>query len=395
MPNFDEIFQRDAGCRKIGQLNEMYGTTDLLPLWIADMDFATPQAITKAMKEIASEPVQGYFLDYPGWKQSVREWYDYRYQIRIDDEWLHFIPGVIKNIVFSIMALTEVGEKVLTCTPVYDPYPNLVNTSRRTLVQTRLIERHGTFEFDWDDLESKLQGCKLFLFVSPHNPGGIVWDSTTLARIADLCAASGTIIISDEIHGDLTLSPAKHQPFFSISENACQNVIVLTSASKAFNIPGVQGGVAVIPDSVLRNRFYGFLDGCYLAETNIMQQAALYTAWTHCREWHTELQSYLADNIRYVKTEIASRCPDISVIHGGASYLLFLNAEKMELDDASLKSFFVSKAKLGLSPGLQYGPGGERHMRLNVATPRSVLVVAMDRLATAYQRLHSSSAITG
>ncbi|EHR8838068.1 PatB family C-S lyase [Shigella flexneri] len=395
MPNFDEIIQRDAGCRKMGQLKEMYGTTDLLPLWIADMDFATPQAIKRTMTEIDSQPIQGYFLDYPGWKQSVKEWYAYRYQIHIEDEWLHFIPGVIKTIVFSILALTKENDKVLTCTPVYDPYPNLVNTSGRTLVQTRLIERNGTFEFDWDDLESKLPGCKLFLLSSPHNPGGIVWDSATLSRIADLCAANGTIIISDEIHGDLTLLPAKHQPFFSISDNARHNVIVLTSASKAFNIPGVQGGVAIIHDTTLRNRFFRFLDGCYLAETNIMQQAALYSAYTDCREWHMELLSYLTDNIHYVKTEIASRCPDITVMHGGASYLLFLNAEKMGLDDASLKSFFVQEAKLGLSLGLQYGPGGERHMRLNVASPRSVLVEAMDRLATAYQRFHSSPTITG
>ncbi|MEX5411318.1 MalY/PatB family protein [Atlantibacter hermannii] len=394
MTNFDEIIQRDAGCRKTGQLNDMFGTTDLLPLWIADMDFATPPAITRTMMDIASEPVQGYFLDYPGWKHAVREWYDYRYQLCIEDEWLHFVPGVIKSIVFSILAMTELGDKVLTCTPVYDPYPNLVNTSRRTLVQTRLTERNGSFEFDWDDLENKLQGCKLFLFSSPHNPGGVVWDNATLSRIADLCAASGTLIISDEIHGDLTLLPAKHRPFFSISDNACRNVIVLTSASKTFNIPGVQGGVAIIPDKALRNRFYGFLDGCYLAETNIMQQAALSSAYTHCRDWHTDLLSYLADNIHYVKTEIASRCPDITVLHGGASYLLFLNAEKMALDDASLKSFFVHEARLGLSPGLQYGPGGERHMRLNVASPRAVLVEAMNRLATACQRVHTPSVTT-
>lgn len=394
MVNFDKIISRDTRCRKTGQLNEMFGTTDILPLWIADMDFATPSAITETMIKIASEPVQGYFLDYPGWKNAIQHWYDYRYQVRIDEDWLHFVPGVIKTIVFSILALTKPNDNVLTCSPVYDPYPNLVNTSGRTLIQTRLIERNGIFEFDWADLEKKLKVCKLFLLCSPHNPGGIVWDSATLSRIADLCAASGTIIISDEIHGDLTLPPTKHQPFFSISENARNQVIVLTSASKTFNIPGVQGGVAIIPDKKLRDRFYGFLDGCYLAEANIIQQAALYAAYSSCQQWHTELLSYLAGNIQYVKNEIASRCPDISVIHGGASYLLFLNAEKMGLDDESLKSFFINEAKLGLSPGLQYGPGGERHMRLNVASPRAVLMEAMDRLAHAYRRFRHSSAIT-
>lgn len=391
MSIFDEIILRDERCRKYGQLNDMFGTTDVLPLWIADMDFATPQPITELMRSIASEQIQGYPMDFPFWKKSVTEWYGYRYQLNISEEWLHFIPGVIKTIVFSILALTEPKDNILMCTPVYDPYPDLVNTCGRTLVQTKLIERNGTFEFDWDDFEHKVSACKMFLLCSPHNPGGVVWNEETLSRIADLCAVAGTIIISDEVHSDLTLPAVKHHPLLSVSDNACRHSIILTSTSKTFNIPGVQGGVAIVPDKLLRDRFYGFLDGCYLAETNIMQQAALFAAYTSCREWHRELLVYLADNIQYVKDEIASHCPGLSVIHGGASYLLLLNAEKMGLDDPGLKSFFVKEAKLGLSPGSQYGSGGERHMRLNIASPRSVLVNAMGRLAEAYRRFYDGT----
>lgn len=388
MSIFDKIIQRDERCRKYGQRKAMFGTTDILPLWIADMDFATPQPITALMREVASEQIQGYSMDHPFWKQSVIDWYGYRYQLDLDEEWLHFIPGVIKTIVFSILALTKPEDNILTCTPVYDPYPDLVRTSGRTLVQTTLIERNGTFEFDWDDFEHKVSVCKMFLLCSPHNPGGVVWNKETLSRIADICAAAGTIIISDEVHSDLTLPEVKHHPLLSVSDNARRHSILLTSASKTFNIPGVQGGVAIVPDKLLRERFYRFLDGCYLAETNIMQQAALFAAYTSCREWHRELLLYLADNIQYVKNEIASSCPGLTVIHGGASYLLLLNAEKMELDDLGLKSFFVKEAKLGLSPGSQYGPGGERHMRLNIASPRSVLVNAMGQLAEAYRRFY-------
>jgi len=164
----------------------------------------------------------------------------------------------------------------------------------------------------------------------------------------------------------------------------------LTSISKTFNTAAIQGGIAIIKNDELRSQFYGFLDNCYLAETNSLQQAAIYSAYTHCANWHQNLLTYLSDNVAFVKSEIEKNCPLISVTYGGASYLLFLNAEKMELSDKQLASFFVHEARLGLSPGAQYGPGGEGHMRLNVGCPRAVLVEAMNRLKAAYQRRYAS-----
>ena len=283
------------------------------------------------------------------------------------------------------MSLTKPGDNILTCTPIYDPYPNFIKTSGRKLIQTGLIEKGGCYYFDWSDFKEKLKTCKMFLFSSPHNPGGMVWDRETIEKVNRYCHRAGVIVVSDEVHCDLTLPGKQHIPFFTVNEMLDSQSIVLTSISKTFNTPAIQGGVVIIKNNDLRNKFYGFLDNCYLAETNSLQQAAIYSAYTNCDEWHQRLLTYLSDNVEYVKKEIETNCPLISVVYGGASYLLFLNAEKMKLSDENLNSFFVHEAKLGLSPGIQYGPGGEGHMRLNVGCPRSVLVESMRRLKEAYK----------
>lgn len=386
MSLFDDIVTRDANCRKYGQLQQMYGTNDVLPLWIADMDFATPEPILNTLRAVIEQPVQGYNLDYPQWKEAVIHWYAQQYDSTVQAHWVHFVPGVIKTIVLSMMALTRSGDNILTCSPIYDPYPNLVKTSGRNLVQTRLIEKDGGYEFDWHDFTEKLKTCKMFLFPSPHNPGGMVWRRETLERISDYCHDAGVIVIADEVHCDLTLPGKTHHPFFTLNERLNSQSIVLASISKTFNTAAIQGGIAIIKNDELRERFYHFLDNCYLSETHSLQQAAIYSAYTHCSDWHQKLLTYLADNIAYVKDEIEKHCPLISILYGGASYLLFLNAEKMGLSDEQLSAFFVHDARLGLSPGYQYGPGGEGHMRLNVGCPRSVLEEAMDRLKKAYQK---------
>ncbi|RPH21028.1 putative C-S lyase [Buttiauxella warmboldiae] len=385
MSLFDRVITRDASCRKYGQLQQMFGTEDVLPLWIADMDFRTPEPIISALSSVIAQPIQGYNVEHPHWKESVTGWYEKRYAAEINEDWLHFVPGVIKTIVLTLMALTEKDDNILTCTPIYDPYPNFIKTSGRGLIQTRLIEINGSYEFDWHDFKEKINKCKMFLFVSPHNPGGIVWGRETLEKISRYCHEAGVIVVSDEVHCDLTLPGKSHIPFFMINEALNSKSIVFTSISKTFNVPAIQGGVVVIKNEELRNKFYGFLDNCYLAETNSLQQTAIYSAYTCCDNWYQELLSYLSDNVKFVTDEIAKHCPLISIVYGGASYLLFLNAEKMGLTDEQLKFFFVHEAKLGLSPGIQYGPGGEGHMRLNVGCPHSVLMESMDRLKQAYK----------
>lgn len=257
----------------------------------------------------------------------------------------------------SLIALTRPGDNILTCTPIYDPYPNLVKTSGRNLIQTHLIEKDGHYEFDWHDFSEKLKQSKMFLFPSPHNPGGMVWSRETLEKVSHYCKLAGVIILSDEVHSDLTLPGKRYLPFFTLDEAVGSRSIVLTSISKSFNTAAIQGGIAIIKNDKLRHQFYGFLDNCYLA-----------------------------DNVAFVKSEIEKHCPLISIVYGGASYLLFLNAKKMNLSDEKLSAFFVHEAKLGLSPSAQYGPGGEGHMRLNVGCPRSMLVEAMNRLKLAYQK---------
>ena len=301
MSGFDRVITRDRRSRKYGQLKAMFGTEDVLPMWIADMEFTTPEPILNTLREVVSQPVQGYNMEHPQWRQSVCGWYKKRYDISIDEAWLHFVPGVIKTIVLSIMALTEKGDNILTCTPIYDPYPNLVKTSGRNLVQTRLVEKNGIYELDWHDFREKLKTCKMFLFSSPHNPGGIVWDRATLEEINRCCHEADVIVVSDEVHCDLTLPPEQHIPFFTLNASLNSKSIVFTSISKAFNTPAIQGGIALIKNDELRNKFYHFLDNCYLAETNSIQQAAIYSAYTDCDNWIEKLLTYLSANVAYVK----------------------------------------------------------------------------------------------
>lgn len=387
MSLFDSVIDRAPVSRKIGQMKQMFGTEDIIPLWIADMDFKTPQAILTELATVLSQPVQGYNMDYPGWKESVIHWYQKRYNCLLNEEWLHFIPGVIKTVVLSLLALTEPGDNILTLTPVYDPYRNFVPGSYRHLLQSPLIENNGTYSINWDDFREKLKKSKLFLFVSPHNPGGVVWDKETLLKIKRFCHEEGVIVISDEVHCDLTLTDKKHIPFFNVDDDMENQSVVLHSTGKTFNTPGIQGGFMIIKSRQLRDKLYRFLDCCHLAETHYLQQSAIFSAYTDCDDWYQELRVYLAENVNFVKQSIERYCPKISVIYGGASYLLFLNAEKLGMDDEELASFFIKDAQLGLSPGLQYGPGGEKHMRINVGCPRSVLVQAMENLKSAYSTL--------
>ncbi|WP_409309749.1 MalY/PatB family protein [Pectobacterium sp. B1J-3] len=385
---FDDVVVRDPICRKYGQMKQMFGTEEILPLWIADMDFKTPAPIIDSLISVSSQLIQGYNMDYPGWRESVVGWYKMRFGTEVNEEWLHFIPGVIKSVVLSVMALSKPNDNILTCTPIYDPYKNLIPGSGRNLIQSQLIEKNGTYEFDWNDFRNKLKMSSVFLFVSPHNPGGVVWDQETLSKVKHYCHEEGVIIVSDEVHCDLTLPGKCHIPFFAIDDIVDSEAIVLTSIGKAFNAPGVQGGIMIIKNKRLREKLYGFLDNCYLAETNYLQQAAIYSAYTQCDSWYQQLLVYLSANVEYVKNEIKQNCPKISVIYGGASYLLFLNAKSMGLSDEALASFFINDVKLGLSPGIQYGAGGEGHMRINIGCPRSILVEAMERLKVAYLKFY-------
>lgn len=388
MSLFDSVVTRDPVSRKVGQMKKMFGTENITPLWIADMDFRTPNAILTELRSVSSQSVQGYNMDYPGWKAAVIHWYKKRYGSQVDEEWLHFIPGVIKTIVLSLLALSKPGDNILTLTPVYDPYRKFVPGCERHLIQSQLIENQGSYEIDWCDFREKLKKSTLFLFVSPHNPGGVVWDKDTLLKIKRYCHEEGVIVISDEVHCDLTLTDKKHIPFFDIDEDMENNCVVLHSPGKTFNVPGVQGGFMIVKNRQLREKLYNFIDNCHLAETNYLQQSVIFSSFTCCEDWYQELLIYLAENIAFVKKSIERYCPDISVVYGGASYLLFLNAEKLALDDEKLATFFIKDAKLGLSPGLQYGPGGEKHMRINVGCPRSVLVHAMENLKSAYKKLY-------
>lgn len=388
MSLFNLVVSRDQMSRKTGQMKKMFGTEMVIPLWIADMDFCTPDAILSEMKSVSSQSIQGYNIDYPGWKEAVIRWYKKRHNCQVKEEWIHFIPGVIKSVVLSLLALSQRGDNILTLTPIYDPYRDLVPGCERNLIQSQLIENGGTYEIDWIDFREKLKQSQLFLFVSPHNPGGVVWSKETLSKIKRYCHNEGVIVISDEVHCDLIFSEESHTPFFDINNDITNQSVVLHSPGKTFNVPGVQGGIMIIKNQRLREKLFGFLEQCHLAETNYLQQAVIFSSFTHCEDWYQELLQYLADNISFVKETIEKDCPEISVVHGGASYLLFLNAEKLGMNDEQLAAFFIKEAGLGLSPGKQYGPGGEQHMRLNVGSPRHVLNLAMEKLKAAYKKRH-------
>ena len=384
--NFDEIIDRKGtSATKLAGMFENWGRTDLIPLWIADMDFATAPFVTEAIIRRCETPVLGYTAKPESYYQAILSWLDTRYGLQAEKENIQFVSGIVPGIGLALNAFTQKGDKVLIQPPVYGPFHWLNERNGRTLATNPLKFVNGTYRMDMEAFREQVKGCKVFILCNPHNPGGIVWKEEELQEVAEICHEEGVLVFSDEIHADLTLPPCKHRPFATISEKARMNSVTFMSPSKAFNMPGLTASHALIFNDNLRKTFRKHIETCEFDMGHVFAFTAVEAAYSNGTEWLEQCLAYVQENINYVDDFLKQHTPKIKAIRPQASFLLWLDCRETGLPQEALNNFFVDKAHLALNDGTSFGIEGTGFMRMNVASPRSILEKAMKQLAEAYQ----------
>ncbi len=385
MSEFDKIIDRSGtGAMAIERLEQYFGANDIMPFWIADNSFATPDFIIEAMRRRLDHPIFGYTAENPRYRQTLIDWVRNRHGWEVRPEWLTYIPGIVKGIGMAINVFVAPGEKVIIQPPVYHPFRLTPLANHREVVMNPLRELpDGTYAMDFDNLEKVADPkCKLLILCNPHNPAGIVWPRETLERLADFCHSRGILVISDEIHCDMTLWGHKHIPFATVSDKAAKCSITFQAPSKTFNIAGIVSSFAIVPDETIRNKFYGWLEANELNEPDIFAPIATMAAFTDEGEaWRKQMVAYVEDNVRFVEDYCRQYLPQIRPVRPQASFLVWLDCRGLGLKtQQELVDLFVKKAKLALNDGTMFGAEGFGHMRLNVGFPRPVLKQALDQL---------------
>ncbi|MBQ7495215.1 MAG: PatB family C-S lyase [Bacteroidaceae bacterium] len=390
--DFDHIIDR-TGTNDVKHcaLQEHFGRTDLLPLWVADMDFETPPFITETLRKRVEHSLFGYTITPEELWTSVRRWLLDRHGWAVEHEWLTFIPGIVKGIGMVINALLERDERVIIQPPVYHPFRLVPQNNGREVVMNPLIEERDAegglhYRMDFNGLERLAREPKnrLLILANPHNPAGIVWEAETLRRVAEICAAHDVVVISDEIHGDMALFGHRHTPFASVSEAAAQCTITFGAPSKTFNIAGIVSSYAVVPNAALRERFFHWLEASEMNAPTLFAPIATIAAFTpEGEEWRQQMLRYVEGNVMFVEDYCRDYLPQIRPMRPEASYLVWLDCRGLGLDHDALNDLFVNRARLALNDGEMFGTEGRGFMRLNVGCPRSVLHQALEQLRTA------------
>jgi len=379
--NFDEIIpRRGTSCVKHDMLNEVFGTDDVLPMWVADMDFKTPDFIVDAVRNRCNHEVFGYTFAPDTYKMAVLNWMREHYHIETRWKHIHFIPGIVQGIAFVLQAFTNPGDKVLITTPVYPPFINVPHRSGRVFVSSPLKTVNGRFVIDYNDLEEKAKDCKVMILANPHNPGGTVWTKEELQKIAEICYRQHVLVIADEIHADLTLPGFTHTSFSTVSEEALHNSITFIAPSKTFNMAGLASSVCYVPDADIKKQFFGFLDANELSLGTLFAYVAAEAAFAHGDPWRRQLLDYLVGNINFTEQYLQENMPEIKMMRPEASFLLWMDFRAWNLPHKELVDLLVKKAKVGLNSGLDYGPEGEGFMRMNIGTPRANVLEALERI---------------
>lgn len=387
--DFNEIIERQGtDCFKWDALPGMYGRDDLTPMWVADMDFRSPDFVLEAIRRRCDHEVLGYTMPSEGYWQAVTTWLKKHYNIQTTKENLHFIPGIVAGISYALLCLTQPGDKVLVTTPVYPPFLNLPKESGRTLMCSPLKivmpagNQRSRFEIDFEDFERKIEGCKLFIMSNPHNPAGTVWGTDVLRRIADICERHNVIVISDEIHADLTLPPHKNVSYSTVSPAAARHSLTFMAPCKTFNIAGLGSSVCFVSDETLRKRFFGWLDALGVAGGNIFAFTAAEAAFKHGEEWLGQMLDYLNENVQTLDNYIKEHMPKVNAVLPEASYLAWLDFSAYGIPHKELADRFINEARVVMNDGTTFG--GDAYQccfRLNLGCPRAQLLDALDRIA--------------
>ena len=386
--NFDELIdRRGTDAIKWDGVKERWGRDDLLPMWVADMDFRTPPFVMDALRKRLEHEVLGYTSVCKEWYSAICAWLQKRHQWKVEAKQLTFVPGIVRGQAYTLMCFTQPNDKIMVMSPVYPPFFNVTLKLNREVVYSSLDLKDGQYEIDFDRFKQDIKGCRALILCNPHNPGGRVWSKEELEQIAEICYDNQVLVISDEIHADLTLPAYKHHPFASVSEKAAQNSITLMAPSKAFNMPGLASSYAVIINEALNKQFQEYMKAGEFSDGHMLAYIGAAAAYQEGEEWLEQMLEYIEGNIEYTANFLRTHIPSIGMIRPQASYLIFLDCRKLNLTQEELVKLFVEKAHLALNDGAAFGKEGVGFMRLNIGCPRAILQQALQQLSEAVKSL--------
>lgn len=359
---------------------------DAISLWVADMDFPTAPCVQKAIAEKAAHGIFGYSRPDSRYYAALKKWFNERHDYKIQEEWVVNTPGVCFALATAIRAFTKEGESVLVQKPVYYPFFNMIKNLNRKVVNSPLELKNGHYEINFQDFEDKIvsEKVKMFILCSPHNPGGRVWKKEELFRISEICLEHNVLVVSDEIHSDITFESHTHTVYGTLSPAAADNSIICTAPSKSFNLAGLQFSNIIIPCAKLRVDFLRELDRTGYDEPSLMGIVAATAAYSEGAEWFDEAKSYIWKNIQFAKNYIEENCPKIKVIVPEGTYLLWLDFSGLGLTDKEINGRILNNAKVWLDSGSMFGSEGEKFQRVNCATPRAILKEALERICARF-----------
>lgn len=359
---------------------------DAVSLWVADMDFPTAPCIQKVVAEKAAHGIWGYSRPDNRYYDALKKWYKERHNFEVQNEWVVNTPGVCFALATAVKAFTKEGESVLIQKPVYYPFFNIINSLQRKVVNSSLILKNNHYEIDFDDFERKIvqENVKMFILCSPHNPGGRVWTKQELQKISEICLAHNVLVVSDEIHSDITFGSNVHTVYGSLSEQALKNSIICTAPSKSFNLAGLQFSNIFIADEKLKKAFSEELDKTGYDEPSVFGIVAATAAYSEGADWFDSVKSYIWENILFAKKYIEENAPQIKVLVPEGTYLLWVDFSKTGLSDSEINDRVLNKAKVWLDRGSMFGKEGEKFQRINCATPRIILEDALKRICSQF-----------
>lgn len=388
--NFDiKINRLNTASVKWDCCEQLFGSADVIPMWVADMDFMAPMPVIAALQDRVRHGVFGYVAIPPAFYKIIADWLWSRHRWQIDQEWLMFSPGVVAGLCLLIRCFSEPGDNIIIQPPVYHVFSEIITSNNRRVVHNTLQLTVDSYTIDFVDLEQKLAaGAKMLIFCSPHNPVGRVWTQAELLHVGELCMQYNTLLISDEIHADLVYSGHSHIPTATAAKDFLANTITCASPSKTFNLAGLQTAYFIIPDPALRKKYHHELHSAELFFPNSFGITALEAAYTdaECVDWLAELLVYLQRNLKMVTDFVRQHIPQIKIIPLEGTYLLWLDCQALGMSAAELTHFFRREAKVGLDAGSKFGPGGEGFVRMNIACPQQTLKAALDRIAVAMMK---------